>query len=111
MVGVLGAVVLAAQASDYKAGLVVLTIGVVASGLAGLVSALQTAKDVLVADTPLKKGLATFLQFLAAGLATITVASVADIASFPHVALPLVVAALIAGVQSYFQNSAEAVPA
>jgi len=111
MVGVLGAVVLAAQASDYKAGLVVLTIGVVASGLAGLVSALQAAKDVLVADTPLKKGFATFLQFLAAGLATITVASVADIASFPHVALPLVVAALIAGVQSYFQNSAEAVPA
>ena len=108
MVGVLGGVVVAAQASDYHAGLVVLTIGTVAAIVAGGVSALQSAADILVADTPLKKGLATFLQFVAAGLGTVLVADLTDVASLPKQLLPLLVAAVIAGAQSFFQNSAEA---
>lgn len=108
MVGVLGAVVVAAQASDWHTGLVALTIGVVASLLAGAVSFAQAQADVLVADTPLKKALATFLQFVAAGLATLVVAELGDIADLPRLILPILIAGAVAGLQTFAQNTAEA---
>jgi len=111
MVGVLGAVVIAAQASDYHAGLVVLTVGVVVAALAGLVSFLQNSAEVLVADTPAKKALATFLQFLAAGLGTVAVATLTDIVELPKVLVPMLVAAVVAAAQTFAQTSAEAKPA
>jgi hypothetical protein len=110
MVGVLGAVVLAVQASDYRAGAVVLTIGVATALVAGVV-AFAAAAAGLVADTALGKALATFLQFVAAGLGTVTFASLADIADFPHVAVPLLIAAAFAALQTFALNKAEAVPA
>ena len=106
MVGVLGAAVVAAQASDFNAGLVALTIGVVAALLAGLVSALQAFAGRAPA-TPIGKGIATTLQFLAAGLATIVVADLSDVTNLPRLLLPLVVAAVLAGLQTFAQNSAE----
>ena len=107
MVGVLGAVVIATQASDYHAGLVTLTIGVVASALAGLVSALQALAGKAPA-TPIGKGLATAAQFAAAGLATVAVADLTDVANLPKLLLPIGVAAVVAGLQTFAQNSAEA---
>jgi hypothetical protein len=107
MVGVLGAVVLAVQATDYNAGIVLLTLGVATSALAGIVAALLAWKDI-VATTALGKAGATFAQFLAAGLATVGFSTFADIVNFPHVALPLLAAAAIAALQSFLQNSAEA---
>jgi hypothetical protein len=59
----------------------------------------------------LGKALATFLQFLAAGLATVVVADWADVASLPKSLLPLVVASLVAAAQTFAQNAAEAKPA
>jgi|SRR6185436_9675518 len=106
MVGVLGAVVIATQASDYHAGLVTLTVGVVSAALAGLVSALQAAAGKAPA-TPIGKGIATALQFAAAGLASVAVADLVDVASLPKLLLPIAVAALVAGLQSFAQNSAE----
>ena len=111
MVGVLGAAVVAAQAGDFHAGLVALTVGVVASLLAGGISAAQAAADFMVADTPLKKGIATFLQFLAAGAATLVVADLSDVTNLPRLLLPLLIAAVVAGAQSFAQNYAEAKPA
>lgn len=108
MVGVLGSVVLFAQASDYQTGLVALTVGTASAALAGLVSAALAAADTLQAKSPVLKGVATFLQFVAAGLATVTIASLTDLANFPHVIAPLAVAGLVAGLQTFFQNSAEA---
>lgn len=107
MVGVLGAVVLAVQAGDYHAGTVVLTLGVATALVAGAV-AFATAQAGLVADTALGKAFATFLQFVAAGLGTVTFASLTDLANFPHVALPLLLAAAVAAVQTFAQNVAEA---
>jgi len=111
MVGVLGAVVVASQAGDYHAGLVTLTVGAVAALVAGVVSFAQAAATDLAATTPLGKALATFLQFLAAGLATVVVADWADVASLPKSLLPLVVASLVAAAQTFAQNAAEAKPA
>jgi len=111
MVGVLGAVVVATQASDYHAGLVTLTVGAVAALVAGFISFAQAAATDLAATTPLGKALATFLQFLAAGLATVAVADWSDVASLPKLLLPLVVAAVVAGFQTFVQNYAEAKPA
>lgn len=108
MVGVLGAVVVAAQAGDYHAGLVTLTIGVVAALVAGVVSFAQAAATDLQATTPLGKALATFLQFLAAGLATVVVADLTDVADLPKTLLPLLVASLVAALQTFAQNAAEA---
>jgi hypothetical protein len=110
MVGVLGAVVLAAQAGDYHAGLVVLTVGAATAVVAGVV-AFATAAAGLASATAVGKALATFLQFVAAGLATVTFASLADLASFPHVAVPLLIAAAVAALQTFAQNVAEARPA
>jgi hypothetical protein len=109
MVGVLGAVVVAMQASDYKAGLVVLTLGVATAFIAGLVAFLS-AQAGLAADTALGKAIATFCQFVAAGLATVTFASLTDLANFGHVALPLLVAGLVAAAQTFVQNVAEGTP-
>jgi len=106
MVGVLGSVVIAAQASDYKAGLVVLTLGVATAAVAAFVS-WASAQAGLMADTPLGKAAATFLQFVAAGLVTVTFASITDLANFGHVALPLLVAGAVAAAQTFFQNLAE----
>jgi len=111
MVGVLGAVVVASQAGDYHAGLVTLTIGAVAAVLAGAVSFAQAAATGLAATTPLTMALATFLQFTAAGLATVVVADLTDVASLPKTLLPLLVAAVVAAAQTFAQNTAEASPA
>lgn len=107
MVGVLGAVVLAAQASDWKGGLVVLTLGVATAAVAGVVAFLSATAG-LAAETPLGKAIATFCQFVVAGIGTVTFASFADLASFPHVAVPVLVAALVAALQTFVQNLAEA---
>lgn len=106
MVGVLGTVVVAAQASDWNAGLVTLTVGVVTALVAGLIAGALAWKDV-TASTPAGKALATFLQFVAAGLATVTVATVADIVALPHLLVPMLVAAAVAALQTFVQNSAE----
>ena len=106
MVGVLGAVVIAAQASDWTSGLTVLTLGVATSALAAIIAGALAWKEV-VADSPAGKALATFLQVAAAGLATVTFASVTDLANFGHVALPILVAAAIAAAQTFAQNVAE----
>ena len=106
MVGVLGAVVIAAQASDWSAGLTVLTLGVATSALAAIIAGALAWKDV-VATSPAGKALATFLQVAAAGLATVTFASYADLANFGHVALPILVAAAFAAAQTFVQNVAE----
>lgn len=111
MVGVLGAVVLAVQASDYHAGGVVLTVGLVVAVIAGLISFLQNSAEVLVADTPAKKALATFLQFVAAGLGTVAVATLTDIVELPKVLVPMLAAAVVAALQTFAQTSAEGVPA
>lgn len=111
MVGVLGAVVVAAQAGDYHAGLVTLTIGAVAALVAGVVSFAQAAATDLAATTPAGKALATFLQFLAAGLATVVVADLTDVASLPKTLIPLLVASAVAALQTFAQNAAEARPA
>ena len=111
MVGVLGAVVVAAQAGDYHAGLVMLTIGAVAALVAGVVSFAQAAATDLAATTPAGKALATFLQFLAAGLATVVVADLTDVASLPKTLIPLLVASAVAALQTFAQNAAEARPA
>ena len=107
MVGVLGAVVVAVQATDYSAGVVVLTVGVATAIVAGAV-AYATARAGTVADTALGKAFATFLQFTAAGLATVTFATVTDLVNFGHVALPILIAAAVAAAQTYAQNAAEA---
>jgi len=107
MVGVLGAVVVAAQAGDYHAGLVVLTIGVVAALVAGAISFAQAAATDLAATTPAGKALATFLQFVAAGLATVLVADLTDVAELPSQLLPLLIAGAVAALQTFAQNSAE----
>ena len=111
MVGVLGAVVVASQAGDYHAGLVTLTIGAVAALVAGVVSFAQAAATDLAATTPAGKALATFLQFLAAGLATVVVADLTDVASLPKTLIPLLVASAVAALQTFAQNAAEARPA
>src|SRR5262245_14251540 len=109
MVGVLGAVVLAAQAGDYKAGLTVLTLGVATAAVAGLVAFLS-AQAGLAAQTALGKAIAPFCQFVAAGLATVTFASLTDLANFGHVAIPLLVAGLVSALQTFVQNVAEGAP-
>lgn len=110
MVGVLASVVVAAQASDWTGGLTILTLGVATALVAGVV-AYATARAGTVASTPLGKALATFLQFVAAGLATVTFASWTDLANFGHVALPILVAAGFSALMTFAQNSAEARPA
>lgn len=111
MVGVLGSVVIAAQAGDYSFGLVVLTVGAIAALIAGVISFAQAAATDLAATTPIGKALATFLQFIAAGLATVVVADLTDVASLPKQLLPLLVAGIVAALQTFAQNSAEAKPA
>ncbi len=106
MVGVLGAVVIAAQASDYKAGLVVLTVGAVTAVIAAVISFATNAAG-YTAETALGKALATFLQFVAAGLGTVTVTTLADIASLGHVLVPILAAAVVAAAQTFAQNVAE----
>ncbi len=109
MVGVLGAFVVAAQASDYKAGLVALTLGAATALVAALVAFLS-AQAGLAADTALGKAIATFCQFVAAGLATVTFATLADLAAFGHVAVPLLIAAVVTAEQTFVQNLAEGAP-
>jgi hypothetical protein len=109
MVGVLGAFVVASQASDYKAGLVALTLGTATALVAGLVAFLS-AHAGLAASTAFGKAIATFCQFVAAGLATVTFASLTDQANFGHVAVPLLIAGLVAAAQTFVQNAAEGAP-
>jgi len=107
MVGVLGSVVVAVQVADYHAGITVLTLGVATAALGAVVAGALAWKDI-TASTPAGKAFATFLQFIAAGFATVTFATIADIVSFGHVAIPVFVAAVVAAVQTYAQNVAEA---
>lgn len=105
-VGVLVPVVAAFQAGDYKTGGTVLTLGLATAALAAVLSAAGAAAG-LVADSPIGKALATFLQFVVAGLGTVVFNTFADVVAFPRLALPIVVAALAAAAQTFFQNLAE----
>lgn len=62
-------------------------------------------KDALV--FALKPAIRTFAQALAGGLATLTVATVADFAALPQLALVLLYGAVVAALIAYLQNFAE----
>lgn len=107
MVGVLATVVIAVQASDYKAGVTLLTLGAATALVAGII-AFCTAAAGMVANTPFGKAVATFLQFIVASVPTVAFTSFADVVAFGHAAVPIIVAGLVAAAQTFVQNFAEA---
>ena len=109
MVGVLGSVGLLTAAGDYRAAGLVLGLGVATAVLAGVVSyAMYVADSIANATTPFMKAAYTFLQMAVAGLGTVTFATVTDLVNFPKALATLGLAALVASLQTFFQNSAEA---
>lgn len=106
MVGVLGSVLILVNTGDYRAGSIVLGLGVATAAVAGLVAGLMAAKDV-TADSPAGKALATFLQMVAAGFGAVVFNSAADLVSFPKLALTVGVGAIVAAAQTFLQNAAE----
>jgi len=107
MVGVLGSVLILVNSGDYRAGAVVLGLGVATAALAGLIAGLMALKESLTADTPAGKALATFLQMIVAGLGAVVFNSAADLTTFPKLVGTVALGALVAAAQTFAQNAAE----
>ena len=105
MVGALAAVALIDWATEYKTALIALGLGILTAALAGGVAAAQAAAG-KGATTPFWKAVGTFWQLLAAGFATTVFSTVADLVAFPKMAIGVLIAALLGGLQTFFQNSA-----
>lgn len=104
-VGVLGSAAVWDWATDARTGAVALGLGLATAALGGIVAGLYALKH--GASTPLGKALNTLWQGLAAGLATVTFNNVADLVSFPRLAWPIAIGALLAAAQTFAQTTAE----
>jgi hypothetical protein len=59
------------------------------------------------ADTPIMKALNTFWQVLAGGIAPVVFNQLSDVVNFPRLAIPILVGAVVAAAQTFFQTSLE----
>lgn len=108
MTGVLAAAVVANWTSDYRASAIALALGTIAAAVAAVAAYVLAQADV-VATTPLGKALATALQYVGAGLATVGLADWTNAAAvqFGQSLLKIVIAAVFAGLVTLSTNAAE----
>lgn len=108
LAGVAAGAALIDWTTNYKSGAVFVALGAIAAVLAASLAALQAVAG-WTADTPLTKGLVTFAQLEAAGLATLAVNDWTGAAFivFGQAFLRLTVGAVVAAVAAYAQNAAE----
>lgn len=106
------AVLVTAVGADWlgstRASAVVLALGTIAALLAGVVAYLLAVGG-RTSTTPLSKAITSFCQFLGTGLATVGVADWTGAAAveFEHTIVKVVIAALLTGLVTFMQNSAE----
>lgn len=104
MVGVLGSVYALQATGDYRAATVMLGLGIATAVLAGALAGLQALLN-KSPSAPIWKAVATAGQVVIAGLGAVVFNSVADLTSFPKLALTVGLSAVLAGAQSFFQNT------
>lgn len=95
-------------ATDWRVGATTVVLGIIAAFLAGALAALQVIAG-WTANTPLMKGLVTFAQMEAAGLATLGINELTRAAAvtFAHAVWTVTVAAIMAAIAAFAQNASE----
>lgn len=106
--GVMGAALLVDWTTDYKTAGVTVGLGLLTAAVGGLVAA-GWAYVKSPAETPLEKAVRSLIQFVVSGLGVIAFNSLADLTSFPKLAVPIAVGAVLSFGLTYFQNQTEPV--
>jgi hypothetical protein len=101
--GVLSAALLVDWTTDYKASATVVGLGLLTALIGGVVAA-GWAYVKSPADTPLQKAVRSLVQFVVSGVAAISINSVADLVSFPRLAVPIAVGAVLSFALTFLQN-------
>lgn len=111
MAGILAAAAVADWTTDWKASGTALALGTIAAGIAGVVAYLQGVSGLSPTST-LGKALVTAAQTAAAGLATVGVADLTQVAfeDFGLAVVKVAVASVFAGLVTLSVNAAEGQP-
>jgi hypothetical protein len=96
-------------ATDWRYGVSQLTLLLISSLLAGAISYAWAVRGATAATTPAAKALRQFLQLLAAGLATVSIAELTSeaVASFGRAVLRVAISAVLGAAIAFAQNAAE----
>lgn len=101
--GVLSAALLVDWTTDYKASATVVGLGLLTAAIGGAVAA-GWAFVKSPAETPVQKAVRSLVQFVVSGIAAISINSVADLMSFPKLAVPIAVGAVLSFALTFLQN-------
>jgi hypothetical protein len=112
MTGVLAAAVVADFTTDFRASATALALGTIAALVAG-VAAFLLARSEVTATTAIGKAVATFAQYVGAGLATVGLADLTEAAAvdFGNSILKIVIAGAFAALTTIAVNASEDTPA
>lgn len=89
--------------SDYKTGAVLLGLGLLSAAIGGLVAA-GWAFWKTPATSASEKAIRSFLEKILGGLGAVALSSTADLVALPRLLWPLLVAAFLAAMVTYFSN-------
>jgi hypothetical protein len=92
--------------SDYKTGAVLMGLGLLSAAIGGLVAA-GWAFWKTPATTATEKAIRSFLEKILGGLSAVALSSAADLVNLPRLLWPLLVAALLAAMVTFFSNQGE----